>query len=562
MQVVPAATAGKDEGLLTSIKGILASSENAPKTMIARAISEKKAVVSNDSQFDPGVIFGEKYAESGVRSMAVLPLIVSDEAVGVLALYADETGFFDNEEMKLLTELTGNIAFAIDHIARQERLDYLAYYDALTGLANRTLFLERVAQSIRSAVSGRHKLALFLIDLDRFKNINDSLGRQAGDALLKQVAEWMTRNLGGASLLARVDADHFAVLLPEVRQDGDVVRLIEKSMGAFMEHSFGLRDAVFRLAAKVGVAVFPDDGADADTLFRNAEAALKKAKASGNQYLFYTQKMTEAVAGKLALENQLRAALDQGEFVLHYQPKVDLASGAVCGLEALIRWQKPGAGLVAPGVFIPLLEETGLILGVGKWALSKALAQHREWTARGIAAPRIAVNVSAIQLQQRDFSAVVTGALQAQGGNPDALELEVTESLLMQDVQESIRTLSILRALGIHIAMDDFGTGYSSLSYLARLPINSLKIDRSFITEMAKSPQDMGIVTTIIALAHSMNLKVVAEGVETEEQSQLLKLLKCDEAQGYLFSKPLPAAEIEPLLRALAAEAGVAELVG
>jgi diguanylate cyclase (GGDEF)-like protein len=503
----------------------------------------------------------EEGLERGIRAALSLPLLVEGAPVGIMGLYAKEKDYFDAEEISQLTEVAGNIAFAIDHIARQERLDYLAYYDALTGLANRTLFLERVTQSIQSAASGGHKLALFLIDLDRFKNINDSLGRAGGDALLMQVAAWMTRNLGDANRLARVDADHFAVLLPEVLQEHDVTRLIEKSLDAFMAHSFQLRDAVFRITAKVGVALFPDDGADADTLFRNAEAALKKAKSSGERYLFHTKKMTEAVAAKLTLENQLRGALDTGEFVLHYQPKINLASGAVSGLEALIRWQKPGAGLVAPGVFIPLLEETGLILGVGKWALSKALSQHREWTSRGIATPRIAVNVSAIQLQQKDFSDVVTGTLQAQGGDPEAMELEVTESLLMQDVQENIRTLSILRALGIQIAMDDFGTGYSSLAYLARLPINSLKIDRSFITEMANSPQDMGIVTTIIALAHSMNLKVVAEGVETEEQSQLLKLLKCDEAQGYLFSKPLPAAEIETLLRGLAAEARVPELV-
>jgi len=418
-----------------------------------------------------------------------------------------------------------------------------------------------VAQSIRDAAGGGHKLALIMFDLDRFKNINDSLGRAAGDILLKQVAAWMTHNLGDASLLARVDADHFAVVLPEVRQDGDVARLIEKTMAAFMAHPFLLRDSAIRIAFKAGVALFPDDGADADTLFRNAEAALKKTKSSGERYLFYSQKMTEAVASRLALETQLREALDKGEFVLHYQPKIELASGAVRGLEALIRWQKPGSGLVAPGAFIPLLEETGLILGVGKWALSRALAQHREWTARGIAAPRIAVNVSAIQIQQKDFSDVVIRALQEQGDNPDALELEVTESLLMQDVQQNIRTLSLLRGLGIHIAMDDFGTGYSSLSYLARLPLNSLKIDRSFIAKMANSSQDMTIVTTIIALAHSLNLRVVAEGVESAAQSRLLKLLKCDEAQGYLFSKPLPATEIEPLLRTLASAASEPERV-
>ena len=241
--------------------------------------------------------------------------------------------------------------------------------------------------------------------------------------------------------------------------------------------------------------------------------------------------------------------MEAQQFVLHYQPKIDLAREKICGLEALIRWQDPGAGLVAPGTFIPLLEETGLILEVGKWALIRALAQHREWTARGVPAPRIAVNVSAIQLQRRDFADVVTDVLRQKGDSPDALELEITESMLMKDVNASIEKLSILRGKGIQIALDDFGTGYSSLSYIARLPITSVKIDRSFINGMASNPQDMSIVSTIIALAHSLNLRVVAEGVETEDQSKLLKLLKCDEAQGYLFGKPLPPEHIEALLR-------------
>jgi EAL domain-containing protein (putative c-di-GMP-specific phosphodiesterase class I) len=252
------------------------------------------------------------------------------------------------------------------------------------------------------------------------------------------------------------------------------------------------------------------------------------------------------------METRLRKAVEARQFVLHYQPKIELATDKICGLEALIRWQEPEGGLVAPGAFIPLLEETGLILEVGKWALGRALVEHREWTARGCKVPRIAVNVSAIQLQQKDFSDMVINVVQEHGGGPDTLELEVTESLLMKDVEGSIRKLSLLRGLGVHVAMDDFGTGYSSLSYIAKLPISSVKIDRSFINGMANSPQDMSIVTTIIALAHSLNLRVVAEGVETESQSKLLKLLKCDEAQGYLFSKPLPAAEIEPLLRTLA----------
>jgi diguanylate cyclase (GGDEF)-like protein/PAS domain S-box-containing protein len=541
MKIVPVASAGKDEALLSAIKGILSSNEGVPTTMIARAIREKKTVVSNDSQSDPSVLFGKQYAESGVRSMAILPLIVSDEAVGVLALYASESEFFHEEEMNLLTELASDIAFAIDHIDKQERLDYLAYYDALTGLANHSLFLDRVAQYMRSAVSGRHKLALFLIDLERFKNINDSLGQPAGDALLRQVAEWLTRNVGDANLLARVGADHFAVVLPDVKQEGDVARVLEKTMDAFLEHPFRLNDAVFRIAVKVGVALFPDDGASADALFKNAEAALKKAKASGDRYLFYTQKMTEMVVGKLTLENQLRQALDNEEFVLHYQPKVNLVSGKLTSAEALIRWNDPRTGLVPPGRFIPILEEIGLIREVGRWALRKAIEDYLRWRAAGLAAVRIAVNVSPLQLRNRDFIAEIKQAIGIDAQAAAGLELEITESLIMEDVRHSIASLQAIRAMGVTIAIDDFGTGFSSLSYLAKLPVDTLKIDRSFVIDMTAGPEGLALVSTIINLAHSLKLKVVAEGVETEEQSRLLRLLDCDEMQGYLFSKPVPS---------------------
>jgi len=539
-KIVPVASAGKDEELLTAIKGILSSSELAPTTMVARALRDKKAIVSNDSQSDPQVLFGKQYLESGVRSMAVLPLLVSDEAIGVLALYASEIEFFHEQELKLLTELTGDIAFAIDHIEKQERLDYLAYYDVLTGLANRTLFLERVAQYLRSAVSGGHELAVFLVDLERFKNINDSLGRSAGDALLRQVAEWLTRSAGDANLLARIGADHFALVLPQVRQEGDITGLLEKTMTAFLDHAFRLNNAVFRIAAKVGVALFPDDGADADTLFRNAEAALKKAKASGERYLFYTQTMTATVASKLTLENQLRQALDNQEFVLHYQPKVSLASGKLTGAEALIRWNDPRTGLVPPGHFIPVLEETGLIYDVGRWALRQAIADYLRWRAAGLAAVRIAVNVSALQLRNRGFIAEIGQAIGVDANAPAGLELEITESLIMEDIKHNIASLQAIRDLSVCVAIDDFGTGFSSLSYLAKLPVDTLKIDRSFVVEMTTAAEGLALVSTIIKLAHSLKLKVVAEGVETEEQSRLLRLLACDEMQGFLFSKPVP----------------------
>ncbi len=542
MRIVPVASAGVDGKLLTAIKHGLSLSEGAPlgNTIAARALREKKALVSDDLQSNPEVEFGKKYAEFGIRSMAIFPLIVADEGVGVFALYANETGFFDAEEMKLLTELAGDIAFAIDHIEKAEKLDYLAYYDVLTGLANRSLFLERVAQYMRSAVSGGHKLALYLIDLERFKYINDSLGRPAGDALLRQVAEWLTRNVGDANLLARFDADHFAAVLPKVNQDGDAARLVEKMMAGFLEHPFRLNDAVFRIAAKVGIALFPDDGADADTLFRNAEAALRKAKVSGDRYLFYTQKMTAMVAGRLTLENQLRQALGKGEFVLHYQPKVNLQSGKLTSAEALIRWNDPRAGLVLPDRFIPILEETGLIQEVGRWALHQAIADYLRWQAAGLPVVRIAVNVSQLQLRNRGFIAEIGQAIGIDEHAAAGLELEITESLIMEDVKHSIASLQAIRAMGVTIAIDDFGTGFSSLSNLSRLPVDTLKIDRSFVIDMTAGPEGLALVSTIISLAHSLKLKVVAEGVETEEQSRLLRLLNCDEMQGDLFSKPVP----------------------
>jgi diguanylate cyclase (GGDEF)-like protein/PAS domain S-box-containing protein len=539
-KIVPVATAGKDEELLTSITERLSSSKDASNTMVALAIREKQAVVSNDSVNDPRVLFGKKYAESGVRSLAILPLIISGEAVGTLALYSSEVEFFHEEELKLLTELASDIAFAVDHIEKQERLNYLAYYDVLTGLANRNLLLERVAQYMRSAVSGGHKLALGLIDLERFKNFNDTLGRPTGDALLKQVAEWLTHKMGDINLLARVDADHFAIVLPEVKSDGNLARLVENLMAAFLGHSFRLNDAALRIGVKAGIALFPDDGADADTLFKNAEAALKKAKSSGDRYLFYTQKMTEAVAAKLTLENQLREALDNEEFVLHYQPKVNLVSGKVTGAEALIRWNDPRTGLVPPGQFIPILEETGLIYEVGRWALRKAIEDYLRWRSMGLPGVRIAVNVSPLQLRNPGFIAEIERNISIDAHAAEGLELEITESMIMEDMTHNIASLQAIRALGIAIAIDDFGTGFSSLGYLSKLPVDTLKVDRSFVIGMAEGSEGLALVSTIISLAHALKLKVVAEGVETEEQSRLLRVLSCDEMQGFLFSKPVP----------------------
>ena len=546
-RIVPVAWAGHDEPVMSTIRGHFASSEGTLEgnTLAARAIRDKAAVISNDVQKDEGLIFGKMHAELGVRSLAVFPLIVSDDAIGVFALYTSKPEFFDAAGLLLLTELAANVAFAVDHLERQERLDRLSNYDALTGLANRRSFLERLTQYMQSAADDGHKMAVFLIDLERFKKFNDSLGRSAGDALLKQVAEWLAQNAQNANLVARLDADHFAVVLPKAMYESNVARVLEKTIAAFMKHEFSLNDAVYRMAAKIGVAVFPDDGTDADTLINNAEAALKKAKASRDRYLFYAQKMTETVAISVGIENRLRRALEREQFVLHYQPKVNIISGEVTGAEALIRWNDPVSGLTLPGRFIPILEETGLIHDVGRWALRKAMEDYQRWRNSGLPAVRIAVNVSALQLRNPNFFAEIQQAVSVAPDAAAGLQLEITESVIMQDVNHSIGSLLAIRALGVTIAIDDFGTGFSSLNYLAKIPVDTLKIDRSFVVEMVSATGGLTLVSVIINLAHALKLNTVAEGVETEEQLRQLRLLGCDEMQGYLFGKPVPVETFE-----------------
>ena len=546
-RIVPVAWAGHDEPIMSVIKAHFLSNEGTLQgnTLAARVIRGKAAIISNDVQTDQSLIFGKMHAASGIRSLAVFPLIVSDNPIGVFTLYTSKPEFFDAAGLLLLTELAGNVAFAVDHLERQERLDRLANYDTLTGLANRRLFLERVTQYMLSAEKGGHKMAVFLIDLERFKKLNDSLGRVVGDALLKQVAEWLARNAEDADLVARLDSDHFAVVLPKVMSEANVARGLEKTIVAFMKHEFGLNDATYRMAAKIGVAVFPDDGTDADTLVNNAEAALKKAKASRERYLFYAQKMTETVAMSLGIENRLRRALEREEFVLHYQPKVNIESGKVTGAEALIRWNDPVAGLTPPGRFIPILEDTGLIHDVGRWALRKAMEDYQRWRNEGRPAVRISVNVSPLQLRNRDFVTEIQQAVSVAADAAAGLQLEITESVIMQDVNLSIDSLLAIRALGVTIAIDDFGTGFSSLNYLAKIPVDTLKIDRSFVVEMASATGGLTLVSVIINLARALRLNTVAEGVETEEQLSQLRLLGCDEMQGYLFSKPVPVETFE-----------------
>jgi diguanylate cyclase (GGDEF)-like protein/PAS domain S-box-containing protein len=513
------------------------SDSDRPACRVARS---SQRVLINDIESDTSLVLRRDLLERGHKSAVYFPLIVAGRCDAVFALFAGEQNAFDPDELDLLQQLCDDISFALDHLDKGDQLAYIAFYDPLTGLANRRLFLERVAQYLRGASDSDVTVAVCLMDLERFKAINDTFGRAAADELLKQTAYWLAAHLGDDSLLARVGADLFAIVLPKLKSEDDLAQLLEEAASDFLQHPFRLNNADFRIAAKMGVAIFPGDGNSADSLFAHAEAALKKAKVSGDRYLFYAQQMTQTVAGRLTMEFRLRHAINNQEFVLHYQPKFDSQAGRLTGAEALIRWDDPSAGLVAPGRFIPLLEETGLIFEVGRWALRKAVEDHLRWRDEGFVGIRLAVNVSALQLRNREFLADVENAIGGDSRAADGLELEVTESLIMADVGLSIDILKSIRKLGISIAIDDFGTGYSSLSYLSKLPIDSLKIDRSFVRDMLANPDGQALVNGIINLGHAMKLKIVAEGVELPEQAALLRQLQCDEMQGFLFGRPVP----------------------
>lgn len=548
-QVIPVAKAGFEDGYLSQIN--LTAKEDAPGNcqLAARALTQAIPMVCNDIAADECMkTLRHETLRRGYRSVAVLPLIVESQPIGVFVLYAPEANVFDDEEMVLLIEMAGDISFAIDHLEKEERLNYLAYFDAITGLPNRALFLVRVDQRIAAAHREQKMFSVIMLDLERFSNINESLGRQAGDLLLRQFAERLKKALNETNILARLSADYFGIATQD-DEGATITHILEKIFADIQNQPFLVGEQELRVSAKAGISSYPADGHDAETLLRNAEAALKKTKASGDKYMFYAPEFNARVAEKLTLENRLRRALEQEELVLHYQPKVDLKSGQICGLEALLRWNDPEIGLVPPAQFIPLLEETGMILEAGRWVLVKAVSDSRAWQANGLRSPRIAVNVSPIQLRQKDFVNTVERVISGTENAAVELEIEITESLIMQDIEANIQKLRAIRDLGMEVAIDDFGTGYSSLSYIAKLPVNVLKIDRAFIINMASNSDDLSIVSTIISLAHSLNLRVVAEGVETEEQANLLRLLKCNEMQGFLFSPAVSAEQIQELLQ-------------
>jgi diguanylate cyclase (GGDEF)-like protein len=485
----------------------------------------------------------------GFRAYAVLPLVFSGSPAGALLLYARNKDVFDDEEMRLLHELAGDIAFALHHVAQKARMDYLAYHDSLTDLPNRSLFVDRLGQALIGARREKRFAAAVFLDVERFRMVNESFGRRAGDDLLREIAVRLCAAARDDDTVARVGADHFAIAVPSCDKPSDMIRGLLGRIGEAFSRPVMIDGVELRVALKAGIAVFPNDGASTEALCANAETALNHAKQAAERYLFYMPDMNARVAESLALEHRLRRAIHDGRLALHYQPKVDVRTGQLAGLEALIRWQDPELGVVPPAKFVSLMEETGMILVAGRWALARAVEDILRWQAMGLEVPRTSVNVSAIQLRQKDFVESVLEAIAGFGRAKPLLDVEITESVLVDDIDETTRKLQTLRRAGVEISVDDFGTGYCSLSYLARLPVDVLKIDRSFVVRMRDAGYPRNIVAMIVSLAHTLGLKVIAEGVEDNEQVQLLRDLGCDQIQGYLVSRPVPPQEVEGLLR-------------
>jgi diguanylate cyclase (GGDEF)-like protein len=445
-----------------------------------------------------------------------------------------------------------NLELAAAMKSKDIQIERIVHYDALTALPNRTLFLDRLEQELARAHRDNHMVAVLSLDLDRFKQINDSYGHPVGDQLLQAVAGRLSSHVRACDTVARTAGDEFGLVLTDLKAAHDAAEVAQKLLDSFARNPISTGDSEIFVTLSIGISIYPLDGLNTATLLKNADAAQHQAKDEGrNNFQFYAGHMNATAWQRLNLETELRRAIEREEFALHYQPKVDMDSAKIVGMEALLRWQSPDRGLVMPGGFIPLLEETGLILPVGEWVLRAACKQARAWKTAGLSNIHIAVNLSTLQFRQPDFSGLVLGILNENGLDPalGEIELELTESLLMSNAEGAIDTLNKLHESGIRFSIDDFGTGYSSLSYLKRFPISSLKIDQSFVHDLSSDRDDEAIVAAIIALGHSLGLSIIAEGVETTGQLAQLRKMGCNEMQGYLFSRPVPAAEMTYLLQ-------------
>ena len=521
------------------------------------AFRSDKACIINDYLADPRCqAFHDVARRDGTNSGASFPLFARGQVAGILVFVATEKDTFTPEFAELLQRLADNVSFALENFDRAEektqadqRIEYLASHDSLTNLPNREMFNEMLRRAIDAAERYQRRFAVLFIDLDRFKIINDSLGHDAGDRLLVEIGGRLRRALRSSDVVARLGGDEFVVILEEAAESGEVERIAGELLSVLSQPLL-LSGHECHTTASIGIAMYPSDGSDMQTLTKNADMAMYLAKEDGkNGFRFFTKEIKTQSIERLTLESALRRALERDQFSLHYQPKIDMTSGQITGVEALLRWNHPELGTVSPGQFIPLAEETGLIVPIGRWVLKEACAQNMAWQRCGLRPVTMAVNLLPRQFADPHLLHDVDEALLASGMSPVLLQLEVTESMVMRNVSRAIKVLDAVQSRGIRLAIDDFGTGYSSMSLMKQFPIDTIKIDRSFVRDLPVDTEDQAIAQAIISMGKALGMTVIAEGVETVEQEAFLRSHACDEMQGFLFSKPLPAREMASLLR-------------
>lgn len=529
------------------------------KGMAGTAFRTRQPCISNDYLNDSRVAaFHAIVREDGARAGAAFPLMVHGEPVGVMIYMSIEKDIFTVEFVELLQRLADNVSFAMENFDRadekneaDERIEYLASHDSLTDLPNRETFNGLLREAIDAAQRHDHRFAVLFIDLDRFKVINDSLGHEAGDLLLLEVANRLRGALRASDVVARLGGDEFVVILDQCGEIDDVQHIATGLLAALAE-PMELAGHECHTTASIGIAMYPANGADAQTLTKNADMAMYLAKEDGkNGYRFFSKEVKTQSIERLSLESALRRALEREQFSLNYQPKVDMETGQITGVEALLRWSHPDLGNISPAQFIPLAEETGLIVPIGRWVVKEACAQAMAWQRRGLLPVSMAVNLSPRQFADEHLLQDVDEALAASGMSPVLLQLEVTESMMMRNVGRALKVLDAIQSRGIRLAIDDFGTGYSSMSLMKHFPIDTIKIDRSFVRDLPQDSEDQAIAQAIISMGKALGMTVVAEGVENAEQEAFLRTHGCDEMQGFLIAKPLPAKQMAELLRPL-----------
>ena len=523
----------------------IAASATQRSSTIQKLMKTGSPFICNDTDQLPSDLDIKRIlTEARLRSIVAMPLSIDQTPVGVLILAAPPAGILSDEELQMLREVAANLSFALQYLQKARTVRFLAHFNPHTGLARRPLFCERVA---RLLASGR-RLAVAVVDIEHLSVINDSFGRHTGDDLLQHVADRLRRRFQDTERLAQFAGGTFAVTVDDTSDPTSVMSTLHSHLAAVFGRPYELAGQPIPVSAKSGVAVYPEDGQDANALVQNAEAALRNARTTGQRQLSYSARQHGQDKARLALEHRLRVALEERQFELHYQPKVNVKTRRLEGVEALIRWNEPGTGLVSPSAFLPLLESTGRIVEVGEWVLEQAVADCQHWQQLGLPPVRIAVNVSPVQLRHPDFVQRFFEICAPLTQIGFGLDIEITEGLLQSD-SEGVGHLKTLRQAGVRIAIDDFGTGHSSLSRLAELPIDTLKIDRTFTSRLARNGSGRSVVRTILALARSFELTVVAEGVETQEELRVLMELGCDQVQGFLLAQPMPRDELTHVLQ-------------